>query len=155
MQGPVESFRLAFLPVFLLMLALGLLANGVWLLIFFVLKIKTAGLLVGLGGVTVVVVLLAFLAVVFFPTGVGSWGVRGYDAWGLYHNVAWADVEAARPARLLGLRFLRVFPRGGRPVWVPLFLSDMTRFRGLVAQHAGPGHPLTAALQTAAKPVKR
>ncbi len=148
MQGPVESFRFAFLPVFLLMLALGLLANGVWLLLFFILKIKTAGLPVSLGVTPVVVVAAAFLAVVFFPTGVGSWGVRGYDSWGLYHNVAWADMAAVRPARLLGLRFLRVLPRGGgRPIWVPLFLSDMGRFRGLVAQHAGSTHPLTAALQ--------
>ena len=152
MEERLESFRFAFLPTFLLTLALGGLAWLLWLLIFYLWKIKTTGLPIGLGGAALAALVLTFLVVLFFPVSVGASGLQSFDAWGRYHRVAWTDITAAQPCRVVGLKYLRVqHGTAGRTVWVPLFLADMDRFRSLVLQHGGPANLLTQALQVPAK----
>ena len=95
---------------------------------------------------------LTFLVVLFFPVSVSASGLRSFDAWGRYHRVAWANITAAQPVRVLGLKYLRVQQgSGGRPIWVPLFLADMARFRTLVLQHSGSANPLAQALRVPLK----
>jgi hypothetical protein len=148
MQERLESFRFAFLPTCLLVVGLGVFVSLVWVLIFYFMNVRTNGLWIGLGVVAVAAPVLTLLAVLFFPVSVGTWGLRGFDAWGRYHNVQWSEMTAVRPLNLLGLKYLRVIPdKGRRAIWVPLFLADMGRFRGLIAQHAGAANPLAAALK--------
>jgi hypothetical protein len=46
-----------------------------------------------------------------------------------------------------GLRFIRAHTaNASTPLWLPLFLKDGERFRAVVRQYAGPGHPLAVAL---------
>jgi len=152
MPERLENFRFAFLPTFVLTLALGGMTCLLWLLIFYFLKLKSAGLPIGLAGAALTSLILAFVAVLYYPISVGAGGLHSFDAWGRYHRVPWSEITTVRPFRLLGLKYLRVFQAGQpRTIWVPLFLSDMNRFRSLVLQHAGSANPLSVALKMLAK----
>ena len=75
-------------------------------------------------------------------------GVRSFDFWGRYHRVAWADIQTVEPVDMAGLRYLKLTTaRAPRPVWIPLFLDEQDAFNRLVAERAGPQHPLTRALE--------
>ena len=78
---------------------------------------------------------------------VGPWGLRASDGYGLFHEVEWAALAAARPLNFCGMRYLRVLRAGGgRPLWLPLSLADRRGFEELVRRYAGPAHTLTRAL---------
>jgi hypothetical protein len=152
MQERVESFRLAFVPTCLMILGMGLLASLIWVAVFLCLNVKSNGLWIGLGGVAVLAPVVTFLLVLFFPVSVAAWGLRAFDAWGWYHNVQWSEITAVRPLNLCGLRYLRLDSgKDRRPIWLPIFLSDLGRFRSVVLQHAGTTNPLTVALRATGK----
>jgi hypothetical protein len=93
---------------------------------------------------------LAFVAALsaYFKVYVSPDGLRAFNFWGLYREVAWAELRSAGPVNFLGLKYLRAYPTGGRaPLWLPLFLRDQGRFCALVRQYAGPEHPVAVALQ--------
>jgi hypothetical protein len=105
------------------------------------------GVALGVGGgeVAALLCLLAFIA--YFQVRVSPEGLGGFDAWGRYREVTWDHLCGARPVNLLGLKFLRAYGPGGKAVVsLPLFLSGLERFCGLVRRHAGPEHPLAVAL---------
>jgi hypothetical protein len=90
---------------------------------------------------------LLLIFVVYFKLYVGPDSLRGFNFWGLYREVAWVEMLAARPVNFLGLRYLRVPATGlSAPLWIPLFLNDPERFCLRVRQYAGPEHPLAVAL---------
>ena len=90
---------------------------------------------------------LTLLITAHWKVHVGTWGLRGSDGYGLFHEVEWAAMEAARPFNFFGIRYLRVLRAGGRrPLWLPLFLANRGGFEELVHCYAGPTHPLTRAL---------
>jgi hypothetical protein len=90
---------------------------------------------------------LILVVVAVFRVFVGPVGLRGYTFWGNYRTLPWDEIDSVRPINLLGLRFLRVRGvGGGLPVWLPLFLADMPRFRTAVRDLAGDDHVLTRAL---------
>jgi hypothetical protein len=65
-------------------------------------------------------------------------GIRCYTIWCVYRLVPWPDMQRVRATNFLGLRYLRVWAaEQRRPVWVPLFLSDMLGFRKAVQACAG------------------
>jgi hypothetical protein len=98
------------------------------------------------GEVAAVVLVLAMVA--YFKVYAGPDGLRAPTLWGNYRQVAWADVRRVRPFNFLGLRYLRVGTAGpGGTLWLPVFLSDLARFRAAVRRHAGPENPLAVALQ--------
>jgi hypothetical protein len=154
MRETVASFRMAFWPLFVTILAwgipiglglTGLLLRDLWSL---GLPIFATGVVAAVAAGEVAAVVCLVFAIAYFRIHVGTWGVRCFDFWGLYHEVAWDEIVAVRPMNFLfGLSFLRTFRADGRrPLWLPQFLVDGERFTGLVRRFAGPTHPLTRAL---------
>jgi hypothetical protein len=92
--------------------------------------------------------LLGVLALVaYFPVRVAPAGLGGFDPWGRYRELAWADIRSARPVNVLGLRYVRAYAAEDRATLsVPLFLHDRDGFCRLVRAYAGPEHPLARAL---------
>jgi hypothetical protein len=153
----VESFRVSFWPLLGYLLlgvsVLGLPAVSMEVAVLWVLAPGTPleVWLVAVGGAVavgeVVAALAALAGVWYFRVDVGPEGLRSYDSWYLFREVAWADILSARPRNILGLKSLRLQTAGARaPLWLPPFLADRERFHGLVMRYAGPDHPLAIAL---------
>ncbi len=93
--------------------------------------------------------LLFGVAVALFPVYVLHHGVRCYNFWGAYRTIAWSEVSDVQRQNLFGLRYLSVASiAGGSPIWIPLYLSDMTGFITAVKNRAGRANPLVVALET-------
>jgi hypothetical protein len=106
-----------------------------------------AGLLAGIVAGEVATFLLVLPVVLYYTTGVGPEGIRGFNFWGIYRDALWEDFRSVSPINFLGLRFLRAHTaRGWGPLWLPIFLTDWERFRDLVLEYAGPEHPFSRAI---------
>jgi hypothetical protein len=104
-------------------------------------------LLVGLAGGGVCGAFLSGLAVLYFKTYAGPDTLRCTDAFGRYATVTWGSIHAVRPINLILLKYLRLdSDETDRVIWLPLFLTDLDGFAGLVLEYAGPDHPLAAEL---------
>ncbi len=153
MRETVASFRVAFWPLFLTILAWGV-PIGLGLSALLMRDLWSHGLLVFTGatasavGAAEVAALVGLkVAIAYYRIHVGTWGVRCFDFWGVYHEATWEEIVAVRPINFLfGLSFLRAVRAGGRPLWLPEFLVDGGQFADLVRQFAGPAHPLARAL---------
>ena len=97
-------------------------------------------------GPQAVVISWVFAAIACFPVYLRPDGVRGYDFYGLYRTLRWAEIVRVRRVSVLGSPYL-VATDGSREVWVPLYLPDMARFARAVRACAGDGHPLAVALR--------
>jgi hypothetical protein len=158
MDQPVASFRSAFFPV--------------WRVTTTLASAEAAGVLAVFGivlGIPVHVPQILVTAVCAIVTGgllaapiayyrvyVTSEGIKGFDFFCFYHLARWESIQEARPFNLLGLRYLRVFSTdASRPLWVPLFLSDMSGFRETLSRHAEPNNPLLESLPIEARRTTR
>ena len=87
---------------------------------------------------TIVRQIVAYFKIYFY-----SDRIRGYNAWGIYHDLALIDVERVNSIGFLGVNYIRVYSRHGtRVMWIPLFLKLRDRFVNLVCQYAEPGNAL-------------
>lgn len=142
--GPTLRFVLVLVALVAGATALPLVLEGVAARV--IVLAVAAGTLVGVVLGVLLVVVLGRLFKVYVSPG----GLRSYDFWGRYHRVPWATIQAIRPVELAGLRYLRLTaPPAPSPIWLPLFLDDQDTFNRLVAELAGPQHPLTRALAEA------
>jgi len=95
-------------------------------------------------------------AVDCYPVDVTADGIKCYDVFSRYHFAPWPTIDGVRPINVLGLRYLRVQSSATpRPLWVPLFLSDMPGFCAAIVDRAGPDHPLAEALVPVLKEIPR
>jgi hypothetical protein len=84
----------------------------------------------------------------FRPVYVSGESLVGFRTGGGYRKALWTEIHAARPANMMGLRYLRVYINGSKyPIWVPLYLSDREGFYWRVCELAGPQHPVAVALE--------
>jgi hypothetical protein len=142
------SFRYSFLPVLGWALAIGV--PGIVLIALATKGFHVNLLALGLGivGGTVTGVLLTAAAVAYFKVYVSLHGLRCFDFWGVYHEVAWSEIVAAKPINLLGLRFLRVLNTKSRmAIWLPMFLANYHGFREFVCNHVDESNPLVQELE--------
>ena len=147
MDRLTETYRSAFLPTFMVVFGFSGLLGVCILLARYGLSINPVGLVAGVSVGAVLCLALTALAVYGFPLYVAPSGIRCYNFWGLYRTVAWGDIESARPFDLLVLRYLVVQAQGGDTIFVPLFLSNMQRFRESVKGYAGENNPLVRELE--------
>ena len=158
MDQPVATFRSAFFPVWRVTTTwASAVAAGVLALFGFVLGIQvhvpqifvTAACAIMTGG-------LLAAAIAYYGVYVTREGIKCFDFFCVYHLARWESVQEARPINLLGLRYLRVFSTdASRPLWLPLFLSDMSGFRDTVSRHAEPNNPLLESLPIEARRTAR
>jgi hypothetical protein len=75
---------------------------------------------------------------------VSSEGISGNTFWGIKSTfVAWDDIETVKHIRLFGARWLRLFCKSvKRPLWIPLFLKNMSEFQKLVIHYSKEGNPI-------------
>jgi hypothetical protein len=154
MDQPVATFRSAFFPVWRATTTLAsAVAAGELALLGFVFGfpvhvpqiVVTAACAIVTGG-------LLAAPIAHYGVYVTGEGIKCFDFFCAYHLARWGSVQEVRPINLFGLRYLRVFSTdASRPLWVPLFLSDMSGFRETVSRHAEPDNPLLASLPIEAR----
>jgi hypothetical protein len=158
MGEPVAIFRTAFFPVWRVTTTLSSAgAAGLLALFGFVsdIPVHVPQILLTAACAILTGVLLA-AAIAYYRVYVTPEGINCYDFFCFYHFARWDSIEEARPINLLGLKYLRVFSTDtSRPLWVPLFLSDMSGFRETIARHAEPNNPLLQSLPTEARRASR
>lgn len=81
----------------------------------------------------------------FYPITLTPNSIRCYDSAGKYHTVQWADITAAYPQSILGLKYVIVEAKGlAAPITIPLFLDDKNSFvatlrtkdkKGIIIRH--------------------
>jgi hypothetical protein len=82
---------------------------------------------------------------------VGEEGIRSSDFWGFRRFLAWSRMREAKPFRVLGLGWIRVYPHdGSRPLWVPTFLARGDEFVAAVTAAAPGDNPLILQLRRSA-----
>jgi hypothetical protein len=100
--------------------------------------------IVGVTSATAVVMPPMMLAYVhYYKVWVSPDRLRASDFWGRFVTVDWESVTAAKPFNLAGIPYLRVFSdETSKVIWLPLLLVGYDRFAELVAEYAGPDHPV-------------
>ena len=91
-------------------------------------------------------------ATLLVPIGIttrtGRWdvdacGIGGPDKWHVHRHVRWGDIESVSRVLIPGYTFGWVNTAGRKKaLWVPLFLTEMHRFRRAVEAWTEPGNPL-------------
>jgi len=143
LDQPVEAFKSSFTRVIAVILACAIPIGVAVIFLDDGLETNIPALLAGVLGGSLAAFALTAIAVAYFKVYVHPDGIRGYNAWGLYHDLAWPDIEKIRPFTLPGLRYIRVYCKNNSSVmWLPLFLTNMSRFKELVSQYAKPDNAL-------------
>ena len=87
--------------------------------------------------------IFAAIFVAYFRVYVSPLGIRCFDFWGRYRNIAWPHIASVEPTSLLGLPYLKLHsPEENRPIWLPLFLRRPVEFWQLVLSWLPPDSPL-------------
>lgn len=108
--------------------------------------ISTVGLVVCLVVFAVLSLLSSPILIACFPVHINSLGIRAYNFWGIYHNIAWSEIRLVKLLNILGLRYLIVKSDENRSILVPIFLSRKQQFKEDVKVYAGESSLLVQAL---------
>ena len=75
--------------------------------------------------------------------------LRGYDFWGKYHSVEWNSILNVKPIQVAWLKYVRIENSiSKRPLWIPLFLNDMSSFNKEAIKRLDEGNPFRVFLET-------
>lgn len=86
---------------------------------------------------------LVMVAAWYYKVSVYREGIRCYDGLGKYQNVTWASMRSFQRINRYTLPYLLVSSTHQRePFALPLYLSDIARFRDCVESLAGHNHEL-------------
>jgi len=112
-----KRFRYAFVPLFAtIMLTWGIpcfLWQAFWP------DEYSSGLILGLTSLPIALGMI-FIA----PVRVRAASLRCHNFWGINRSVDWDTIESVTPFKLILVRYLRVYHRGGQPLWMPLSVDD-------------------------------
>jgi uncharacterized membrane protein len=135
------TFRLRFLPVWLLLLGVGgavslltalLMEPYQWLVLKAAMIAAVSGSLLG----TVVLLLV-------YPVYACDRGVRGNDFWGIFHYVDWQKINRVSTGRIGNLVHLKLHAATlRRPIWLPMYIRRQDAFWQIVREHAPSDCPL-------------
>ena len=62
------------------------------------------------------------------------------------NRIAWHEITDAKPRRLIGLQYLKLYRAQGRPWWLPLFMVGDGSIRAVLRDLAPEGHPVRTCL---------
>jgi hypothetical protein len=103
----------------------------------------SAGIVLGLAVIALVLLLPIGLVVSTSRWHVDPGGIGGRNNWLVYHRLDWSEIESVEPWLIPGYRYLQINGTGKHwAFWLPLFLTDMPGLRSAVARYAPPGNPL-------------
>jgi hypothetical protein len=148
-QPEVRIFRVAVLPLYAAMVAIGLppplclvILNEGWR------QVDVGALLFGALTGALAGLLYAWLMALCFTLKLAPEGVSGHSCWGIRRFIRWQDIATVRPFRLLSLRYLRLHPQSGaRPTWIALFQARNIEFKQELGRLAPPDSPVRNHLQ--------
>jgi hypothetical protein len=70
-----------------------------------------------------------FVMVAYFKVRLSNEGVKGFNVFGGAIYIEWINISNVKTINLLGLKFLRVFPKGTLlALWLPLFINNPDDF---------------------------
>ena len=99
--------------------------------------------------------LMTYMAVRYFKVIITDDYLRGYDFWGKYHSAEWNSIININPIQIAGLKYVRVeSTKIKRPLWIPLFLNDMSGFKSEANKRLDTGNPLKMFLDSTVSEAK-
>ena len=91
---------------------------------------------------SIIALFFNYLMIRFFKITINSEGIKGYDCWGIIHFIEWERIVDVKPIRIFGLKYIRALNKETRPLWLPLFLSDMNKFKEEIQKRVPQNNPL-------------
>jgi hypothetical protein len=125
-----SAFLITFVHVFLLYALIVFIDDG--------LDFNRIFFLVG----SIIALFFTYLMIRIYKITIRSEGIRGYDCWGIFHFIEWEMITDVKPIRILGLKYIRALNKETRPLWLPLFLSDMNKFKEEIQKKVPQNNPL-------------
>jgi hypothetical protein len=149
MWRTVESYRLRFWPIFLVLFVGGRCLTLDLVMMDHRLNIHLSALVGSTVFLAAITTPLALLVASACTVRIDRDGLSRVEGWGLERKtVAWQDIVRVKPLNLPGFSTLRIWSRQKRhALRLPLFLVREARFRERVCELAGPLNPLTRYLQ--------
>jgi hypothetical protein len=93
---------------------------------------------------SIIALFFNYLMIRFFKITINSEGIRGYNFWGKYYFIEWESITETKHIRVVGLKYLRVFSKSiKRPLWVPLFLNNMEKFKKDIQEFVPENNPMS------------
>ena len=138
-------FRPAIRPIFL---AISAVAMPIFLLLVLLddgLHPDWIALFAATTGLALFAIVSAWTFHFLFPDGISAEGISGHSFWGLRRFVPWDHIAAARPIRILNLRYLRLYSTIDRKVtWIALFPAEPDAFHSALYSAIPPNNPVSA-----------
>lgn len=147
MDRPIEAFRMSFVRPFLWLIAWDV---PVALFVLFLCderlfdhRHRLRTILIVTLGVSLLAAFLTAPVVRLFKVYVYRDGLCGSGTWIWYRCLAWSEIQCVRHLNFVGLPYLRIYSHETlTAIWLPLFLTNMNRFKEIVAEHAESDNPL-------------
>lgn len=138
----IKKFRFAILPPTILIFSGGMV--GSLLLLRLLLGAYPDGRELAMGAAAMALISPAYVWLLtgLFPNGFSAAGVYGHSFWALRRFIAWPDIYAVRPFWLFNCKYLRIYTRDGKTIWLPLFQVQRSDFCQEIRKFAPPESPL-------------
>jgi hypothetical protein len=76
-------------------------------------------------------------------------GIRGHTFWGVARFIPWNEIKIATPINFIVVPYVRIHSkRGGKPIWLPLFLTDRAGLSKAIRRFASAENPLFRCVQS-------
>lgn len=138
-----RKFRVAVAPLFVCAFVLGTFGGFCVVLMLDGWPFERLGLVVASASVPVAALVMAWVVSIFYPASFSAEGIYGHSFWGRQRFVRWQGIAAARPFRLLNLRWLRIYRSDySEVIWLALFQSHKAEFQQEMRRLAPAGSPI-------------
>jgi len=141
MEDRDHIFKINYFPIFLCILILAVITFIILVFLDDELNVNLEAVIFALIFCSLGSALLSFILLNYYKITVNSTGVKGTNFWGKSKFVQWSNITSAKKFNLIGLKFVRLFPRDGSlPLWIPLFLNKMSEFKDLTIKLSPEGN---------------
>jgi hypothetical protein len=103
------------------------------------------------GIATLVAFWLSWATSLLSPVWLSEKGIRSYTPSGYYRLVKWEEIAAIDAITIPGFHYARVTPRGGKAIWIPVWLIEKDHFLATAKEHGLVGNALERAFDGSVK----
>lgn len=126
-------FKISFFPIFFYSLILAIITFIILVFLDDELNVNLKAVIFALVFCSLGSALLSLILLNYYKITINSTGVKGTNFWGKSKFVQWPNITSAKKINLIGLKFVRLYPRDGSlPIWIPLFLNNMSEFEDII-----------------------